>query len=74
MTTHLCVGGPLDGQYRTMPDGCISFRVVSIPPVKSILCDELSPVHGLSEEVIEYQLIWSSDHGRMVWWAKESDQ
>ena len=72
--TYLCVGGPLDGQYRTTPDFCISFRVVSIPPVKSILCDELRPVHGLSEDVIEYQLIWSSDHGRMVWWAKEGDQ
>ena len=74
MTSHLCVGGPLDGQYRAIPDCCISFRVASIPPVKSILCDELRPIPKLSEDFIEYQLIWSSDHGRMVWWAKEGDQ
>ena len=25
---HLCVGGPLDGQYRTMPDDIVSFRAI----------------------------------------------
>lgn len=24
-STHLCVGGPLDGQYRTMPHDIVSF-------------------------------------------------
>lgn len=28
MPTHLCVGGPLDGQYRTMPHDVWSFGVI----------------------------------------------
>ncbi len=61
----LCVGGPLDGQHRTVPDGAISFRVINQAQLGVV------PGGRISDDSIEYQLIWSSDHGRMVWWAKE---
>ena len=64
----LCVGGPLDGQHRTVPDDAISFRVINQAQLGVV------PVGRVSDDSIEYQLIWSGDHGRMVWWAKEGEQ
>lgn len=69
-STALCVGGPLDGQYRSAPDGCISFRQVALRPLDGILAghvDALAPVVDL----IEYRLVWSTEHGRFVWWCRE---
>ena len=63
----LCVGGPLDGQHRTVPDDAISFRVINQAQLGVV------PVGRVSDDSIEYQLIWSGDHGRMVWWAKEGE-
>lgn len=48
---HLCVGGPLDGQYRTLPIDIYQFWAIM----------------GLAY----YRLIWSSQHGRFVWWCAE---
>ena len=64
----LCVGGPLDGQHRAVPDDAISFRVINQTQLGVV------PGWRVSDDAIEYQLIWSSDHGRMVWWAKEGKQ
>lgn len=70
MNTYLCVGGPLDGQYRTMPDDRLSFRVDVIP-----LTPELSAARASRQapkfraSVIEYQLVWSREHKRFVWWS-----
>ncbi|HPG01411.1 MAG TPA: hypothetical protein PLE77_15255 [Kiritimatiellia bacterium] len=49
MNTHLCVGGPLDGQYRTMPYDISRFWAVM--------------------GSVEYQLVWSREHNRLVWWC-----
>ena len=73
-TPTLCVGGPLDGQYRTMPDSCTSFRVASIPCVPLTLRYGTPPAPKLIDQTIGYKLVWSRKHGRMVWWAKEGEQ
>lgn len=63
-TATLCVGGPLNGHYRTTPNDCIGFRVTK----------PLRPGESAGERVtdnsVEYQLVWSRDHNRMVWWAE----
>lgn len=64
----LCVGGPLDGQHRTVPDNAISFRVTKPIQPGAVLGGRVS------DDSIEYQLVWSGDHGRMIWWAKEGEQ
>lgn len=59
IATYLCVGGPLDGQHRTMPPDTLSFHMAILAPA----------LHrgGAVEGVIEYQLVWSEDHGRLIW-------
>ena len=69
-STHICVGGPLDGQYRAMPDGVLSFRVASLPPANVTQWVGDSAVPKLDDLVVEYQLVWSSQHGRFVWFHK----
>ena len=64
-STHLCVGGPLDGQHRTMPVDSISFRVMFQPHPIDLY--QLAP----RLESFEYQLVWSSEHNRLVWWCGE---
>lgn len=60
---YLCVGGPLDGQYRCIPPECISFKVSTrLPGV-------LPPFSGL--DPIEYQLVWSSEHGHFILWSEQ---
>lgn len=61
--TYLCIGGPLDGQYRSMPPDTISFRVTRPLPPGCL------PHGRVSDDSVEYQLIWSGEHGRMVWWC-----
>ncbi len=63
-TTTLCLGGPLDGHYRTIPNGCISFRVT-----KPLRPGE-SAGGRVADDSVEYQLVWSREHNRMVWWAE----
>lgn len=69
MNTHICVGGPLDGQYRTMPPGCLSFRVTRPLPAFDLMAASSRPVDKVTDDSIEYLLVWSSEHSRMVWWC-----
>lgn len=62
-TTTLCLGGPLDGQHRTIPNDCIGFRVTK--PLRP----GASAGERVADNSVEYQLIWSREHNRMVWWT-----
>ncbi len=53
-SAYLCIGGPLDGQYRCMPNDVVRFKAVM--------------------GAVEYQLIWSSEHSRLVWWGDEKKE
>ncbi len=63
--TTLCVGGPLDGEHRTIPNDCISFRVTK--PLRP----GASAGGRVTDDSVEYQLVWSREHNRMVWWATD---
>ena len=63
-TATLCVGGPLNGHYRTTPNDCIGFRVTK--PLRP----GASAGERVTDNSVEYQLVWSRDHNRMVWWAE----
>lgn len=65
---YLCVGGPLDGQYRSTAPDCLSFRVVSLPPA-DLTAPSSRPLTKVTDDSIEYLLVWSDDHGRFVWWC-----
>lgn len=54
----LCVGGPLDGQYRIVSNDLSSFKAARSPT---------NPDSTLAE----YRLVWSSQHGRFVWWCNQ---
>lgn len=70
--THLCVGGPLDGQYRSLPEGCFYFRVAKIPKLGILMAkDAHRAVSAPPVKSIEYILVWSSEHGRFVWWCNQ---
>lgn len=70
--THLCVGGPLDGQYRSLPEGCFYFRVAEIPKLGILVAkDAHRTVSAPPVKSIEYSLVWSSEHGRFVWWCNQ---
>jgi hypothetical protein len=58
----LCVGGPLDGQYRVLDGDVSSFRAtIPLPPGV--------PASGRGADTsVEYLRIWSREHGRFVWW------
>ena len=67
---RLCVGGPLDGQYRAAPDEAISFFAAAIPPMHELSAAQAAkPAAAVRAKIIEYQLVWSSEHDRMVWWC-----
>lgn len=67
---YLCVGGPLDGQYRAAPDEALSFLVAAIPPMHELSAAQAAkPAAAVRAKIIEYQLVWSGEHGRMVWWC-----
>lgn len=66
---YLCVGGPYDGQYYAVKDGCISFRVVRTPPVQRIATDASMEAPPTEFEMFEYLLLWSREHGRFIWWC-----
>lgn len=68
MTPYICVGGPLDGQHRTVPNDALSFWVTKPSRLSAL------PGGSVYDGCIEYRLVWSSDHGRMIWWAKEGEQ
>lgn len=63
-TTTLCLGGPLDGHCRTIPNDCISFRVTK--PLRP----GASAGGRVTDNSVEYRLVWSREHNRMVWWAE----
>ena len=63
-TTTLCVGGPLDGHYRTITNDCISFRVTK-PLRPGVFAGG-----RVADNSVEYRLVWSREHNRMVWLAE----
>lgn len=69
--TYLCVGGPLDGQYRSMAPDCLSFRVAYLLPTVDLAVSSGRPMTKVTDDSIEYQLVWSSEHDRMVWWCDQ---
>lgn len=65
--SFLCVGGPLDGQYRAIPEGRIPFfRVAAIPNLNLLSSGAGRSVDCRIVDSVEYQLGWSEDHCRLV--------
>lgn len=61
--TYLCVGGPLDGQHRTLSADCIGFRVTRATPTGVV------PAGPVQDQAADYIIVWSREHARFVWWC-----
>lgn len=69
MSEYLCVGGPADGQYREMPDGCDYMRVAEMPPSPTVaysIENAAAPSRHCAVRVHGYYLAISKRRG-FVW-------
>lgn len=63
---HICIGGPIDGEYRKMEDGCKLMRVAELPSAPSIAFsyeDAPIPPKPCSVRAHNYYLATSRRHG-----------
>lgn len=70
-TPYLCIGGPIDGQYRQMAEGCDHMRVPELPPAQTVLYSRAEvPVKDLTMKVHNYYLATHRHHG-LAWFHED---
>lgn len=69
--SYLCIGGPIDGQYRQMPEGCDHMRVAELPPPPTVAFSRANaPVKDLSMKAHNYYLATHRYHG-FAWFHED---
>lgn len=66
---YLCIGGPADGKYRAMEEGCDRMRVAELPPAPTVAYsaeNASEPAKHCAARTHNYYLAVSKRYG-FVW-------